>query len=84
MAEENYLDSIQQIVARIFELPADQVNCDMPIRRLKGWDSIMQLTLILEIEDEMGYPLTLEELRRSPSVRDIARLLDQNDDRLSH
>ncbi len=84
MAEEDYLDSIQRIVARIFELPADEVSYDMPINRLKGWDSILQLTLVIEIEDEIGYPLTPDELTRCLSVRDFARVLDQRAEERRH
>ncbi len=77
MPYDDNLVSVQHMVARILELPADQVNCDVPIYHLKGWDNILHLTLVFAIEDETGHVLTPEDLKSCTSLRDIADLLDQ-------
>lgn len=85
MAEEVHLRAVQGIVARILQLPADEIDCDAPINSLKGWDSILRLTLVFAIEDEVGYQLTQQDLLNCHSVRDFARLLDQHaNGRITH
>lgn len=70
--------SVQKIVAGILDRPADQINCDIPIRHIPGWDNILHMTLIFRLQDEIGQRLTHEQVVECSSVRDFAELLDLN------
>lgn len=62
------------IIARAFNIQGD-VPFDADMLSLPAWDSMNHVTLMLEIEKELGRPLRAEELGGIDSVRSIARLL---------
>lgn len=76
MSYDDSVFSVQKIVAGILDRPADQINCDIPIRQMHGWDNILHMTLIFRLQDEIGQQLTPEQVVDRSSVRDFAELLD--------
>jgi acyl carrier protein len=62
------------IVARAFNIQGE-VAPDADMLSLPAWDSMNHVTLLLEIEKELGRPLRPEEIGSIDSVRSIARLL---------
>lgn len=78
MSCDDTVFSVQKIVAGILDRPADQINCDIPIRHIRGWDNILHMTLIFRLQDEMGQRLTHDQVVDCASVRDFAELLDHH------
>lgn len=76
MSCDDSVISVQQIVAGILDRPTDQINCDIPIRHIHGWDNILHMTLIFRLQDEIGQRLTHEQVVDCSSIRDFAELLD--------
>ncbi len=64
------------MVAGILDRPMEQINCDIPIRQINGWDHILHMTLIFRLQDEIGQRLTHEQVVDCSSIRDFAQLLD--------
>jgi acyl carrier protein len=62
------------IIARAFNIQGE-VAPDADMASLPAWDSMNHVTLLLEIENELGRPLRPEEVGSIDSVRSIARLL---------
>jgi acyl carrier protein len=62
------------IIARAFNIQGD-VPLDADMSTLPAWDSMNHVTLLMEIEAELGRPLRAEEIGGIDSVRSIARLL---------
>lgn len=62
------------IVARAFNIQGE-VPFDADMGTLPAWDSMNHVTLLMEIEAELGRPLRAEEIGSIDSVRSIARLL---------
>ncbi len=59
-------------VAEIME--EDEVSMDMPYREGK-WDSIMMLTLVMELEAEYGVSIPLESLGNVKTLADLYELV---------
>lgn len=78
MSFDESVFSVQKIVAGILDRPAEQINCDIPIRHINGWDNILHMTLIFRLQDEIGQRLTHEQVVDCSSVRDFAELLDRH------
>lgn len=64
------------IIARAFNIQGE-VPLDADMSTLPAWDSMSHVTLLMEIEAELGRPLRPEELGAIDSVRSIARILAQ-------
>ncbi len=62
------------IIARAFNIQGE-VPLDADMSTLPAWDSMNHVTLLVEIEAELGRPLRSEEVGGIDSVRSIARLL---------
>lgn len=62
------------LIARAFNIQGE-VAADADMLSLPAWDSMNHVTLLLEIEKELGRPLRPEEVGSIDSVRSIARLL---------
>lgn len=66
--EQKFLD----FVAEIMEV--DSVNMDMPYKEGK-WDSLMMLTLVMELEAEYGKSIPVESLGNVKTLADMYELV---------
>lgn len=66
---------VQQTVARVLEMPAEQVRIEAAKADFPRWDSLKHVDLVMEIEAEFGCSLTLQEITAIGSVRDIVDLV---------
>lgn len=62
------MDKFLCFVAEIME--EDQVTMDMPYKEGK-WDSLMMLTLVMELEAEYGVSITMESLGNVKTIADL-------------
>lgn len=65
-----------QIIARAFNIQGE-VPLDADMMSLPAWDSMNHVTLLLEIEQELGRPLRPDEIGSIDSVQSIARLFGE-------
>lgn len=66
------MDKFLCFVAEIME--EDQVTMDMPYKEGK-WDSLMMLTLVMELEAEYGVSITMESLGNVKTIADLYELV---------
>ena len=62
------MERFLSFVAQVME--EDQVDIDLPYREGK-WDSLMMLTLIMEIEAEYGVSIPMEKVGTIKKLRDL-------------
>jgi acyl carrier protein len=67
-------NELQQIFSRIFQVPySDYINWNYD--QVVQWDSLAQISLILEIEDYWGIQIESEEIPRLKRYSDFADYL---------
>lgn len=66
--EQKFLD----FVAEVMEV--DSVNMDLPYKEGK-WDSLMMLTLVMELEAEYGKTIPVESLGNIKTLADMYELV---------
>ena len=69
-------ERLRQIVATVFDTPADQVTLQTSRESLEPWDSLGHLVLVLELEQEFGVQLPPEHVQQLNSVAEIAQILE--------
>jgi acyl carrier protein len=69
------LDQLTSIVARVFDIPLDQVNDSLERGKLEAWDSLNHLLLINEIEDELKVQFTTKEVIEINTLKDLRQIL---------
>ena len=49
-------------VAGIFEVPAESISLETAYESIPQWDSVMQLRLVLELSNEYGVEIPVDEI----------------------
>lgn len=62
------MEKFLNFVADIMEV--DEVSLDMPYKEGK-WDSLMMLTLVMEIEAEYGVSIPMESIGKVKTLADL-------------
>lgn len=65
------MDEFLEFVAGIFRVPASSLSAETAYGSIPQWDSLMQLRLIGEVEDQYGVEIPIDEV---PDVRTLADL----------
>lgn len=61
---ENFLEFVAEVMEE------DQVTMDMPYKEGK-WDSLMMLTIVMELEAEYGVSIPVERLGNVKTLADL-------------
>ena len=77
MASTETLESIRNLISTLFNVPVESVTASSSPKTIEAWDSMGQLTLILEMEQEFGIEITHVRAQRMESVGAIADMIDE-------
>lgn len=69
-------ERVRMLLVRVLAVPPESVTPDMVRSQFERWDSLNHLTLVMELEEEFGLALTLDEMAALASVSDIIALVD--------
>lgn len=69
------MDKFLEFVADIMEVDVSELSMDTPYNEGK-WDSLMMLTLVMELEAEYGVPIPMEALGNVKTMDDLYKLVN--------
>ena len=69
------MDKLKEIIAAVFELDPSEISMEMTPENIETWDSLSQLTLINDIEEEFEIILEIEEIFSILKIGDVFDLL---------
>lgn len=69
------MDKLKEIIAAVFELDPSEISMEMTPESIETWDSLSQLTLINDIEEEFEIILEIEEIFSILKIGDVFDLL---------
>ena len=68
----------QELIANIVSCEAELLPSDStPLRKIKGWDSLKHVLLVVQLEKHLERELTAEEIQCVLTLADVAALLQQ-------
>jgi len=70
------VDRVTEIIAKTFKLIPSEISMDLTPSDIEMWDSLSQLTLICNIEEEFDIKLEIEEMFTIFKIGDIYNLLN--------
>ena len=77
MSDTNLIhDQVKLIVAKIFDVPLQDISSDFGIDSCEQWDSITHLKLVTSIEDQFQIQLSPEEQTDMLTVELIEHVLN--------
>lgn len=68
------MDKFLEFVADIMEVDVSELSMDTPYNEGK-WDSLMMLTLVMELEAEYGVSIPMEALGSVKTMADLYKLV---------
>lgn len=69
--ERRFLDC----VAKVLGEDVSEISMDTTYGECPAWDSLMMLTLVMELEEEYGVSIPVEKLNNVHKLRDLYQLV---------
>ena len=63
-----------EFVAEIMEVDAAEITMETPYKEYEPWDSLMMLTLVMELEQEYDVSIPVEKLGNVKTLNDLYEL----------
>ncbi len=67
--------SFLEFVASVFKEDVGRLSLDTEYKRYDKWDSLMMLTLVMELEAEYGISISIENLGKINTLADLYELV---------
>ena len=55
-------ERIKNVMAAVFEVPAEQINDDSSPDSIESWDSLRHMNMVVALEEEFGVEFTDDEI----------------------
>ena len=65
------MDTFLSFVAELFEVPAEALSLDTKYQSIPQWDSLMQLRLVAEIEEQFNVEIPIDVISDMKNLRDF-------------
>ncbi len=69
------MEHFLEIVAEIMEKDPSEINLGIVYKEFDGWDSLMMLTLVMELEAEYNVSIPLEKISEVQTLADLYALV---------
>lgn len=69
--------TVINIISTILQVPAEQITMESGIGDFPKWDSLAQINILQEIQDELDVEFDPEEIIELENVEDIIRLAEE-------
>ncbi len=76
---DDCLDQVCQIVADVFNVPAESVTVDSSPESIESWESMTHLNLVLSLEQAFGVSFAPEDIAELISVAAIVDRVQKKD-----
>lgn len=73
--EAKIIEKLNEIFCDLFDLPGLVVSRETTAADVKGWDSLMHITLVAEVEDAFGIKFTMKQILDMQNVGEMIDLI---------
>lgn len=63
-------------IAGIMEVDPSELNEDTAYGTIESWDSLMHLQMVMEIEEEYGVEIPIDEIPKIKTLKDFYRYIE--------
>jgi acyl carrier protein len=75
MTEDELLRRLNEVFRSVFDDPALTVSTTTTAKDVPGWDSIVHITLVIEIERAFNVKFQMAEIEKLRNVGDLVTIL---------
>lgn len=70
------MEKFLEFVAEIMEVDVNEINMETAYKEYSRWDSLMMMTLIMELEDEYDTSISVDEIGKVHTLQDLYQLVE--------
>ena len=70
-------DRFIEFVADVMEVEKSEIDMNTAYKDFKPWDSLMMLTLVMELEEEYGVSIPVEKLNYVKQLKDLYDIVNE-------
>jgi acyl carrier protein len=70
-------EKVIQVISRVMDMPANEINEDSSPDTVAGWDSLKHMNLVLALEEELGLQFSDAQIVEMNSVGLILEILNE-------
>jgi acyl carrier protein len=75
MSDEALLHQLNEVFRSVFDDPALTISPTTTAKDVPGWDSIMHITLVIEVESRFNVKFQMAEIEKLRNVGDLITML---------
>jgi acyl carrier protein len=68
-------EELKNTIAEELEVEPETLTLEMALDDIDAWDSVTALTIMVVLSDELGYPVSPNEMRNLKTFGDIEKLV---------
>lgn len=84
MANEQLQTRVKEVLAGVFQLPAEELPDDLIFGDIPQWDSMGHMEVMMSLEQNFGIQVTADTIGGLTSLQAIYNYLEQNGDGRNH
>ena len=64
-------------VADVMDTDVDEINMETTYKEYSKWDSLMMMTLVMELEEEYDVSISIDEIGKVHTLGDLYKLIEE-------
>lgn len=64
-------------VADVMDTDVDEINMETTYKEYSKWDSLMMMTLVMELEEEYDVSISIDEIGKVHTLEDLYKLIEE-------
>ncbi len=77
MKTTDTLKKLQHVFREVFDDSSIKLNEKTTAKDIDGWDSLMHITLIAEVEDAFGVKFSMKEVTGMKNIGEMVQLIEK-------
>ena len=73
--ESKVLNKLNEIFSDLFDMDGIEISRDTTAADVNGWDSLMHITLVSEVEEAFGIKFTMKQILEMQNVGEMIDLI---------
>ena len=74
---ENKMNEFLEFVADVMDTDVDEINMETTYKEYSKWDSLMMMTLVMELEEEYDVSISIDEIGKVHTLEDLYKLIEE-------
>ena len=71
------MNDFLEFVADVMDTDVDEISMQTTYKEYSKWDSLMMMTLVMELEEEYDVSISIDEIGKVHTLEDLYKLIEE-------